>query len=77
MIKPEKPGRRVRRVAVELFGADIGCSDGHCVFGHPGGMHTNGGCRCARDMPERSVCRMLGNIALDLAESLIEKEGEK
>lgn len=25
---------------------DYGCGDGGCVFGHPGGMHTNGGCRC-------------------------------
>ena len=24
----------------------ITCSDGGCVFGHPGGMHTNGGCKC-------------------------------
>lgn len=23
-----------------------GCSDGGCVFGHPGGQHTNGGCHC-------------------------------
>ena len=23
-----------------------GCSDHGCVFGHPGGMGTNGGCRC-------------------------------
>lgn len=23
-----------------------GCSDGGCIFGHPGGMHTNGGCHC-------------------------------
>lgn len=23
-----------------------GCTDGGCVFGHPGGMHTNGGCKC-------------------------------
>ena len=22
------------------------CSDGNCEFGHPGGMHTNGGCHC-------------------------------
>lgn len=27
-------------------GKDFGCSDGGCVFGHPGGMHTNGGCKC-------------------------------
>jgi len=24
------------------------CSDGNCMLGHPGGMHTNGGCRCGR-----------------------------
>lgn len=24
----------------------LGCSDGNCIFGHPGGMHTNGGCHC-------------------------------
>jgi len=28
------------------YGKDYGCTDGGCVFGHPGGMHTNGGCRC-------------------------------
>lgn len=21
------------------------CSDGNCIYGHPGGMGTNGGCR--------------------------------
>lgn len=24
----------------------VGCSDHGCVFGHPGGMGTNGGCHC-------------------------------
>lgn len=24
----------------------LGCSDGGCVFVHPGGMQTNGGCKC-------------------------------
>ena len=28
------------------LGDDYGCGDGSCVFGHRGGMHTNGGCRC-------------------------------
>jgi hypothetical protein len=23
-----------------------GCSSGGCIWGHPGGMHTNGECRC-------------------------------
>lgn len=27
-----------------------GCTDGGCIFGHPGGMHTNGGCRCLRSI---------------------------
>lgn len=34
-----------------------GCTDHGCVFGHPGGMGTNGGCKCldkyeVRDNPE-------------------------
>lgn len=24
----------------------IGCTNGNCAFGHPGGMHTNGPCHC-------------------------------
>ena len=28
-----------------VFRALLPCSDGGCVFGHPGGMHTNGGCQ--------------------------------
>lgn len=27
-----------------------GCTDGGCIFGHPGGMHTNGGCHCLPNM---------------------------
>ena len=26
--------------------APYGCSDSGCVFGNPGGMCTNGGCKC-------------------------------
>ena len=33
-----------------MSGEYFGCSDGNCLFGHPGGMHTNGGCRCLRDL---------------------------
>jgi hypothetical protein len=28
-----------------VFGVQLSCSDGGCVFGHPGGMHTNFGCQ--------------------------------
>lgn len=33
-----------KTILPKIFG--VGCHDGGCVFGHPGGMHTNGGCRC-------------------------------
>lgn len=29
----------------------FGCGDNSCVFGSPGGMATNGGCRCFEEMP--------------------------
>jgi len=29
---------------------DYGCGDNSCVFGSPGGMATNGGCRCFEEM---------------------------
>jgi len=34
---------------------ESGCSDGNCIFGNFGGMHTNGGCMC-----EREIRRQLG-----------------
>ena len=33
----------------ELAGSIQGCTDGGCLIRKPEGMHTNGGCRCARD----------------------------
>jgi len=42
----------------------LGCSDGGCIFGHRGGMHTNGGCHC---MPSLSALRnMTANERLEL-----------
>ena len=34
-----------------------GCGDGSCVSGHPGGMHTNGGCKCLKlkMLPEERI----------------------
>lgn len=64
--------KKVREVAVELFGPEIGCYDGGCVYGHPGGMQTNGGCECLKS---RSVVELtqhmirLNRIALKLAEN--------
>lgn len=33
----------------------IGCGDGGCVFGSPGGMVTNGGCRCFKDLKDSKL----------------------
>ena len=63
--------KRVHAIAVELFGDDVGCSDRGCVFGHPGGMHTNGGCQHlkTRDSSElRRTVQMLSRIAIHFAE---------
>ena len=64
--------RLVRTTAVELFGPKIGCTDGGCIYGHPGGMHTNGGCNCLkeRDLIEiRRHAQRLSLVARKLAES--------
>lgn len=63
--------RRVRAVARELCGDHVGCSDGGCVFGHPGGMRTNGGCVCIKSthpIDLRRTIRKLAAVALRLAE---------
>ena len=36
---------KLRDVAAGL-GMDVGCGDNSCIWGSPGGMATNGGCRC-------------------------------
>lgn len=36
---------KARELAAK-FGYEIGCIDNSCWFGRPGGMGTNGGCRC-------------------------------
>lgn len=38
------------------------CSDGHCILGHPGGMHTNGGCRHLKYHRDEH-CRVIRNLA--------------
>lgn len=38
------------------------CSDGDCMLGHPGGMHTNGGCRCGRYLEGGAQVIWLGRV---------------
>lgn len=62
--------KRVRAVAVQISGPDVGCGDGGCVFGHPGGQHTNGGCRCLSFTDEGrtlEAARKLARVAQGLA----------
>lgn len=64
--------KRVRETAVRLFGPEVGCSDGGCIYGQYDGPHTNGGCACYRDArrgpPESSVAlQNLAYLALQLA----------
>ncbi len=53
----------------QTAGDDVGCSDGNCVFGHPGGMHTNGGCRCLKQdaIQLRRSLRQMSKVAHKLA----------
>lgn len=39
---PSKPWQIAKAI-----GIDAGCGDNSCLWGSPGGMATNGGCRCA------------------------------
>jgi hypothetical protein len=64
--------QRVRETAERLFGPEIGCSDGGCIYGQHEGPHTNGGCACfraaKRGPPGSSVAlQSLAHLALQLA----------
>lgn len=59
-----------RELAVKTFGDDIGCCDGSCVYGPPGGMQTNGGCQCMKGTPvevRRHALRLSKLLGLALA----------
>lgn len=40
--------KRIRKITDNMYGPEVGCHDGACVFGHPGGMQTNGGRECIK-----------------------------
>lgn len=41
-----------------------GCTDHGCIFGHPGGMGTNGGCHCLEMRPTAERLRIERNVRL-------------
>lgn len=61
--------RHVREVAQELFGPDVGCFDGGCIYGRAGSVVTNGGCCCLSGNARLHV-RKIQSIALHLAAEL-------
>jgi hypothetical protein len=50
--------REVCEWAEAVFGVQLSCTDGGCVFGHPGGMHTNGGCQHLKSDRVTTVLRL-------------------
>ena len=58
---------KLRDVAAGL-GLTVGCGDNSCVWGPPGGMATNGGCRCHRATAggERMTMLQMQRVALHL-----------
>lgn len=47
----------------------VGCTDHGCLFGHPGGMGTNGGCECVKELrPTWLRLKVMKNVRLLRAE---------
>lgn len=49
------PAHQLAYLLQQMESVMHGCSDGNCVMRPkhiPVGMHTNGGCKCLRDLPQ-------------------------
>ena len=71
--KKKTPSQLKRELTSRLF-PDAGCADSGCVFGHSGGMGTNGGCECVgqiRDFHARMTVRRLSKLAHELASMVV------
>lgn len=59
------------REHAKAIGLDVGCIDSSCIWGSPGGMATNGGCRCVDHEDDRQVLRRqvraMARVAMALA----------
>jgi len=56
---------QLHQVAAAL-GWQVGCGDNSCIWGAPGGMATNGGCRCYGSrggQSERTGLAMMAEVA--------------
>lgn len=69
----------VRRVADRRHHG-LGCSDAGCVFGHRGGMATNGGCECLKEREPvilRRTILAIADVARVLASMVSDEAAEK
>lgn len=54
------------------IGIEAGCGDNSCLWGSPGGMGTNGGCRCAEKGRDAQELRMELRKAIRVIHHLLE-----
>lgn len=68
---------KLRDVAKAL-GLDVGCGDNSCMWGSPGGMATNSGCRCyGGEQPYHIGLRQLARVATHLLDVYNVKQGAR
>ena len=70
---------KILRTAVHDISGDFGCYDPGCIFGSFGGMGTNGGCDCIKDVRDPKARRklmVLSKAAHRLAEIVDMLEGK-
>ena len=68
----KKPQQLLNRLARER-GLEC-CHDGACIYGHPGGMQTNGGCQALKERDVKALRRQvtaLRSLAIELAARVI------
>jgi hypothetical protein len=72
-INPGDARKLIFKITRELF-PNTGCHDASCVFGHAGGMATNGGCECIKGekVELRRTLQKLSLVARELASRMLE-----
>jgi hypothetical protein len=53
------------------------CTDASCVFTHPGGMCTNGGCSCLQDFPMSKAVRRRLTYEIRMSNIRATKKGHR
>lgn len=61
---------------VEIDHNLYGCSDHNCIYGHKGGMGTNGGCRCEKELHRLGQLGKKAARQIRLLRAELKKKGE-